>query len=97
MHTSILPVARKLATTLICDLISRRACATAELRLAGHWIFGAQQLASAIGDPGAMALLTEVETSLRNIADRHGDELEVLAWLGTLMEQITGQGQEARP
>jgi hypothetical protein len=95
MHTSpITPVATKLVTNLLAGLIARRACATSDLRLACNWLSGAHQLALAIGDPGAVALLYEAETSLRNIADRYGDELEVLAWLGNLLERISGQGQE---
>lgn len=41
-----------------------------------------------------MALLNTAEVELRNIADRYGDELEVLAWMGALLERITCQGQE---
>ena len=95
MTNSILPVARKWATTLLADLIARRACATSDLRLAGHWVFGAQQLASAIGDPDALALLNDVEVSLGNIANRYGDELQVLGWLGALIEKINDQNHES--
>ncbi len=157
MHTSpISPVAAKLVTNLLAGLIARRETATSDLRLACNWLFGAHLLASAIGDPKAMALLNTAEVELRNvsrplnsgryagisdsisspcpvsafglprrsiafssssmalaiatrssgvksfrisfsacsIADRYGDELEVLAWLGTLLERITCQGQE---
>ncbi len=95
MHTSpISPVATKLVTNLLAGLIARRETATNDLRLACNWLFGAHLLASAIGDPKAMALLNEAEVSLRNIADRYGDEHEVLAWLGNLLERIKGQGQE---
>ena len=96
MTTSpITPAATKLATNLLAGLIARRACTTSDLRLACNWLFGAHLLASAIGDPKAMALLNTAEVELRNIADRYGDELEVLAWLGALLERINGQ--EARP
>ena len=95
MTTSpILPVATKMVTNLLAGLIARRACATSDLRLACNWLSGANQLAFAIGDPGAVALLYEAETSLRNIADRYGEEWEVLAWLGNLMERISGNGKE---
>ena len=95
MHTShISPVAAKLVTNLLAGLIARRETATSDLRLACNWLFGAHLLASAIGDPKAMALLNTAEVELRNIADRYGDELEVLAWLGNLLERINGQGQE---
>lgn len=95
MHTSpISPVAAKLVTNLLAGLIARRETATSDLRLACNWLFGAHLLASAIGDPKAMALLNKAEVELRNIADRYGDELEVLAWLGNLLERINGQGQE---
>lgn len=97
MTTSpITPFAAKLVTNLLAGLIARRACATSDLRLACNWLSGAHQLAFAIGDPGAVALLYEAETSLRNIADRYGEEWEVLAWLGNLLEQISGNGQEGR-
>ena len=97
MTTSpILPVATKMVTNLLAGLIARRACATTDLRLACNWLSGANQLAFAIGDPKAMALLNTAEVELRNIADRYGDELEVLAWLGNLLERINGQGQEGR-
>ena len=91
---NITPVATKLVTNLLAGLIARRETATTDLRLACNWLFGAHLLASAIGDPKAMALLNKAEVELRNIADRYGDELEVLAWLGNLLEQISGNGQE---
>ena len=94
MTTSITPVATKLVTNLLAGLIARRETSTNDLRLACNWLFGAHLLASAIGDPKAMALLNTAEVELRNIADRYGDELEVLAWLGNLLEQISGNGQE---
>ena len=95
MHTSpISPVATKLVANLLAGLIARRETATNDLRLACNWLFGAHLMASAIGDPKAMALLNKAEVELRNIADRYGDELEVLAWLGALLERINGQGQE---
>lgn len=95
MTTSpISPVATKLVTNLLAGLIARRETATTDLRLACNWLFGAHQLASAIGDPKAMALLNTAEVELRNIADRYGDELEVLAWMGALLERITCQGHE---
>lgn len=96
MHTSpITPVATKMVTNLLAGLIARRACATTDLRLACNWLFGAHQLAYAIGDPGAVAILNKAEVELRNIADRYGEELEVLAWLGNLLERISGQEREA--
>lgn len=95
MHTSpITPVATKLVTNLLAGLIARRACATTDLRLACNWLSGANQLAFAIGDPGAVALLYEAEVELRNIADRYGEEWEVLARLCNLMERISGNGKE---
>ena len=95
MTTSpITPVATKLVTNLLAGLIARRETSTNDLRLACNWLFGAHLLASAIGDPKAMALLNKAEVELRNIADRYGDELEVLAWLDALLELINGQGQE---
>ena len=93
---NITPVATKLVTNLLAGLIARRETATTDLRLACNWLFGAHLLASAIGDPKAMALLNKAEVELRNIADRYGDELEVLAWLGNLLEQISANGQEGR-
>ncbi len=97
MHTSpITPVATKLVTNLLAGLIARRETSTNDLRLACNWLFGAHLLASAIGDPKAMALLNRAEVELRNIADRYGDELEVLAWLGNLLELISANGQEGR-
>ena len=95
MTTSpITPVATKLVTNLLAGLIARRETSTNDLRLACNWLFGAHLLTSAIGDPKAMALLNKAEVELRNIADRYGDELEVLAWLDALLELINGQGQE---
>ena len=95
MTTSpITPAATKLATNLLAGLTARRACTTSDLRLACNWLFGAHQLAFAVGDPGAVAILNKAEVDLRNIADRYGDELEVLAWMGALLERITCQGQE---
>ena len=91
---NISPAATKLATNLVAGLIARRETATTDLRLACNWLFGAHQLAYAIGDAGAVALLNKAEVELRNIADRYGEELEVLAWLGNLLERITCQGQE---
>ena len=91
MTARVYPVAVKLATAILRDLIARKACLYSELYLAGHWFFGARQLASYLGDKAAADLLDSLDSNLREIAEHPGDGPAVLAKLGILAKQINSQ------
>lgn len=91
MTTRVYPVAIKLATAILRDLIDRKACLYSDLYLAGNWFFGARQLASYLGDKDAADLLDGLDSNLREIADHPGDKQAVLTRLSALAKRLNSQ------
>ena len=91
------PQALQMARASLAVLARQRTITPPALVLRAEWMFGAQLLASALGDQASAYLLLSVETALRDLAVKHRDTEDTLVGIAALMERVTGQGQEARP
>ena len=94
---TILPAAHQVARVVLTSLSYHKRITPDDLRQRGNWLHGAKLLANAMNDQAAAELLQDIDLGLMDIAASPGQDADLRAAIGTLMERVTGQDQEDRP
>ena len=91
------PQAANVARAVLTSLSYHKRITPDDLRQRGNWLHGAKLLANAMNDQAAAELLQDIDLGLMDIAASPGQDADLRAAIGALMERVTGQDQEDRP